>query len=67
MCKQLPFAFSLGFCKETFAPVLRGFFFGCVGLDLVFNYGAVESQKNLRVDILECWLNVQHPRSILHV
>lgn len=23
-------------------------------------HGAVESQKNLRVDILECWLNTQH-------
>jgi hypothetical protein len=31
-----------------------------VGLDLVFGYGAVESQKNLRVNILECWLNTQH-------
>ena len=36
-----------------------GSLFGA-GLDLVFNCSAVESQKNLRVDILDCWLNVQH-------
>ena len=31
-----------------------------VGHDLVFNSGAKESQKNLRVNILVCWLNTQH-------
>jgi hypothetical protein len=30
------------------------------GLDSVFDSGAVESQKNLRVDILDCWLDIQH-------
>ena len=31
-----------------------------VGLDFDFNSGTVESQKNLRVVFLECWLDTQH-------
>jgi len=28
-----------------------------LGLDLVFDYGGMESQKNYRIDILKRWLN----------
>jgi hypothetical protein len=30
-------------------------------------HGAGESQKNLRVDILDCWLNTQHGWGLFHL
>jgi hypothetical protein len=38
-----------------------------VGLNFDFNSGTVESQKNLRVVFLECWLNTQHGWRLLGV